>query len=513
MLKHIFRLIRFLFSQMVIVGILLVMQIAFLVVMTMKLSEYYVYINSVLLVISMIAVLSVVNRRGSPASKLAWVVAILAVPLLGGMFYLLVMGQRHPHSISKKQEKIAMYSRQYLPRRLLAEENLLRQSPDSKKMLSYMAEYAGATVYEDTEAQYYTSGEAMKDAMVAAIENAEKYVFLEFFIIKNGAFWREIQGLLARKAAQGVEIRLMYDGMGCLAHLSALFPRRLRKLGLKVKVFSPFAPFLSTMQNHRDHRKIVVVDGHTAFCGGINLADEYINATQPYGHWKDTGVRLKGLGVRAFAVMFLDMWALSEPTPENYDEYLPETPPGAQDGGFVMPYGDSPMDGEKISEYMYMRAISDAQSYLHIVSPYLIIEQAMVDAMICAAKSGIEIKLIVPARADHWYAHAVARAFYRELTLGGVKLYEYSPGFIHAKSFVWDDHSAIVGTINLDFRSLYLHYECAVWMHRCPAVVAVEEDFKATLEKCRQLLPEDTVVRNPLRRMLYSFLRIFAPLM
>ena len=319
--------------------------------------------------------------------------------------------------------------------------------------------------------------------------------------------------MLAKKAAEGIEIRLMYDGIGCLTHLPIRYPRKLREMGLKVKVFSPFTPVLSTIQNHRDHRKIVIVDGHTAFCGGVNLADEYININSPYGHWKDTAVRVRGEAAWAFTLMFLSLWDMTEAEPSGCEALRPRSAPGIDAQGFVMPYADSPMDGEKVGEYMYMHAIHGASRYLHIMTPYLIMEQGMVDAMIAAAKSGVSVKLILPSRADHWYAHAVAMNYYRELAAGGVGLYAYSPGFVHAKSFVWDDREAIVGTVNLDYRSLYLHFECACWMADSPTVAAIEADFQQTLKQCRRLEAKDYTVRNPVKRLVYSFLGIFAPLM
>jgi len=511
LLKLLYRIVRGLFSQMVIVGLLLVVQVAFLVLLVVRLNEYFAYFYTVLVAISLLATLQIVNRTGSPASKLAWVVCILAVPLLGVCLYLIVYSQRHPRRIGNRLEAVNARLAKHLPQNHA--EGAEGQDAQRARMLRYMRSNGGAVAVGETETEYYPLGEDMKAAMLAAIERAEHYVFLEFFIIKDGVFWREIKDLLAKKAAEGVEIRLMYDGIGCLTHLPIRYPRRLREMGLKAKVFSPFTPVLSTIQNHRDHRKIVIVDGHTAFCGGVNLADEYININSPYGHWKDTAVRVRGAAAWAFTLMFLSLWDMTEAEPSDCEALRPRSMPGIDAQGFVMPYTDSPMDNEKVGEYMYMHAINGASRYLHIMTPYLIMEQGMVDAMIAAAKSGVEVKLILPSRADHWYAHAVAMNYYRELAAGGVGLYAYSPGFVHAKSFVWDDREAIVGTINLDYRSLYLHFECACWMADSPTVAAVEADFQQTLKQCRQLEAKDYTVRNPVKRLVYSFLGIFAPLM
>jgi len=511
LLQLLYRLIRGLFSQMVIVALLLLAQIGLLVVLALRLNQYFPYFYTVFVVLSLLTTLHIVNRTGSPASKLAWVVCILAVPLLGVSFYLIVYGQRHPRRMNDRLEAVSSRLKAFLP----ADHAPMPEPPDPQRarMLHYMSARGGGVAFGRTETEYYPLGEDMKSAMLAAIEGAQCYVFLEFFIIKDGVFWREVKDLLAKKAAEGVEVRLMYDGVGCLTHLPMRYPHRLRKLGLKVKVFSPFTPVLSTIQNHRDHRKIVVVDGHTAFCGGVNLADEYINVGSPFGHWKDTAVRVRGEAAWAFTLMFLGLWDLTEATPTDCVALKPPALPDIGARGLVMPYADSPMDEEKVGEYMYMHAINGAARYLHIMTPYLILEQSMVDAMIGAAKSGVDVKLILPSRPDHWYAHAVAKNYYRDLAAGGVALYAYSPGFVHAKSFVWDDREAIVGTINLDYRSLYLHFECACWMLDTPTVAEIEADFQQTLKQCRRLDAADYTVRNPLKRLVYSFLGIFAPLM
>ncbi len=513
MRKHVSRIIRGVFSQMVIVGLLLVLQVFFIVATIARLSEFYAYIYTALTVLSFFVVLHVINKPGSSSGKIAWVVPIMVFPLFGGLFYLIVYGQRHPRDFAKKIENTVRRTAQYSVQSVKVAQGLAEAEPGSTRMVPYMNKHAGACVRKNSGVVYYKIGEDMEAAMLEAIEKAEKYVFLEFFIIKPGLFWDTMRELLVRKAAQGVDVRLMYDGMGCLAHLPYHYERKLEKMGINARVFGPFTPFLSVMQNNRDHRKVAAIDGHTAFCGGINLADEYINHTAPYGHWKDTGVKVTGDAAFDFTMMFLRMWELLGDDREDYDAFLPQERPQLQSGGFVMAYGDSPLDGEKVSEYMYMTAINSARRYLHIMTPYLILDDAMISGLCSAAKSDVDVKIIVPARSDHWYAHAVAKAYYKELTLGGVRIYEYSPGFIHAKSFAWDDTNAIVGTINLDYRSLYLHFECAAWMRDVPAVADISRDFDETLKKCREITPEDCEVRNPVKKVLYSILRIFAPLM
>ena len=316
---------------------------------------------------------------------------------------------------------------------------------------------------------------------------------------------------------EGVEVRVMYDGMCCLMLLPYHYPRVLEKKGIRCKMFSPVRPTLSTYQNNRDHRKIVVIDGHTAFTGGVNLADEYINRKVRFGHWKDTAIMLKGDAVQSFTMMFLQMWNVTERQPEDYGKYaVPkdyEHPLAADYSGFILPYGDSPMDREQVGERVYLDILNQARNYVHIMTPYLILDDEMVNALSYAAKRGIDVKLIMPHIPDKKYAYMLARTFYPELTRAGVKIYEYTPGFVHAKVFVSDDEKAVVGTINLDFRSLYLHFECAAYIYRNSVVYDVEHDFEETLKKCSLITMEDCKNYSWMGKKLGRLMRLIAPLM
>ena len=312
-------------------------------------------------------------------------------------------------------------------------------------------------------------------------------------------------------------MRVMYDGMCCMMLLPYHYPQVLEKKGIRCKMFSPIKPTLSTHQNNRDHRKICVIDGHTAFTGGINLADEYINAVERFGHWKDTAVMLQGEGVQSFTMMFLQMWNITERQKENYGKYIYPGEELLNDAkpelGFVIPYGDSPLDGENVGERVYMDIINQARDYVHMMTPYLILDNEMVTALTFAAKRGVDTVLMMPHIPDKKYAYLLARSYYPELIEAGVKIYEYTPGFVHAKVFVSDDETAVVGTINLDFRSLYLHFECGVWIHKNPVVDAIEEDFLETLKKCRQVTLEDCRRYPFLPKFAGRMLRLIAPLM
>lgn len=309
----------------------------------------------------------------------------------------------------------------------------------------------------------------------------------------------------------------MYDGMCCLMLLPYHYPEELKKRGIRCKMFSPIKPVLSTHQNNRDHRKIVVIDGHTAFTGGVNLADEYINRKVRFGHWKDTAIMLKGDAVKSFTIMFLQMWNITERSGEDFSSYLPKEPcrfqPGQEPSGFVLPYGDSPMDRERVGEQVYLDILNQAKRYVHIMTPYLILDDQMKNALIYAAKRGIDVVIIMPHIPDKKYAYLLARTYYPELIGAGVKIYEYTPGFVHAKVFVSDDEKAVVGTINLDFRSLYLHFECAAYIYRNKVVADVEKDYRETLKKCQLITLEDCSRFSWGGRRLGQLMRLIAPLM
>ena len=326
--------------------------------------------------------------------------------------------------------------------------------------------------------------------------------------------WNAVLDILKEKVKQGVKVRLMYDDVGSFFLLPKDYPKQMKKLGIDCVIFNPFRPVLTSVQNNRDHRKITVIDGKVAFTGGINLADEYINAIDKHGHWKDAAVMVEGKAAWSFTLMFLHMWELATGIDEDYTQYYPWTsePYDIKADGFVQPYADSPMDKENIGEHVYLQIINNAKNYVYINTPYLIIDDSMVSALCLAAKSGVDVRIVTPHRWDKWFVHMTTRSYYRELINAGVKIYEYSIGFIHSKTFVSDDTTATVGSTNLDFRSLYLHFECGMWMYQTDAVMEVKEDFLKTLEVCQEITPKDCKCSIPMR-VFQDIMRLFAPLM
>ena len=320
--------------------------------------------------------------------------------------------------------------------------------------------------------------------------------------------------ILEQKVKEGVEVRFMYDGMCSISKLPYNYPRVLRMKGIRCKMFNPIKPVLSTQQNNRDHRKICVIDGKVAFTGGINLGDEYINRKERFGHWKDTAIMLKGEAVQSFTMMFLQMWNLDERIGESFQKYLtPLSKENGRDLGFVIPYADNPFDDENVGEEVYLHILNHAKKYVHIMTPYLILDNEMITTLTRAVKSGIEVIIIMPHIPDKKYAFALAKTYYAELIEAGVKIYEYTPGFVHAKVFVSDDDTATVGTINLDYRSLYLHFECGAFIYRNEVVAEIEKDFQSTLAKCQEITMKDVKGRSILSKVTGEVFRIVAPLM
>ena len=358
----------------------------------------------------------------------------------------------------------------------------------------------------------------MYEVMKTELLKAKEFIFMEFFIVERGEMWDTILEILEQKVKEGVDVRFMYDGMCSLMLLPYKYPETLKEKGIKCKMFSPIKPILTTVQNNRDHRKILVIDGHTAFTGGVNLADEYINKRVKYGHWKDTGVMLKGDAVKSFTIMFLQNWNITEKDEGDYQQFIRQDFPEIKEqklntDGFTLPYGDSPFDDEYVGQTVYLDILNRAEKYVHIMTPYLIIDNEMTQALTFAAKRGVDVIIIMPHVPDKMYAYLLARTYYEELISAGVKIYEYTPGFVHAKCFVSDGVRATVGSINLDYRSLFLHFECGCYFYKNSVVDMVEKDIHDTLEKCQEITVEECRKYNPLKKVVGFILRLFAPLM
>lgn len=507
-------LLRIVFGRMGVVFVLLLIQVVFMLAGFHYLREYMICIYGGYTLLSAVTVIYILNEKVDPSFQLMWVIPVLVLPVFGCLFYIFVQLQLGTKFIASRLKTLGKQTAGYLQQERQVKECLEQTDIGMAHLASYMESHVGFPIYQNTEVTYFPLGEDKFARMKEELQKAEKFIFLEYFIVERGRMWNEILEILEEKVKQGVEVRFLYDGMCSIMLLPYSYPKELRKKGIQCKMFSPIKPLLSTHQNNRDHRKILVIDGHTAFTGGVNLADEYINEKQRFGHWKDTAVMLKGDAVRSFTMMFLQMWNIDVLKQESYENYLlPLAQETKKELGFVCGYGDSPFGGENAGEQVYLELLHTAKRYVHIMTPYLILDNAMVRALTYAAKSGVEIIIIMPHIPDKLYAYLLARTYYEELIRAGVQIYEYTPGFVHAKVFVSDDEKAVVGTINLDFRSLYLHFECAAMMVQNPVIHDIEADFQNTLQKCHKITMEECRRYSFFKKIAGKLLRIFAPLM
>ena len=508
--------LKVIFGRTTILIALLLFQLLVLFWLFSVLAQYIdtVYIYVLYQVFVAVLVLYIVNQEENPAFKLAWILPVLIFPVFGALFYVFVKLQPNSALLNRRLRRLEEKTRDFAQQDEQVMAKLNREHPGAAGIASYLLNRECYPVYENTAVKYLPLGEDKFAELKIQLKKAQHFIFLEYFIIEEGEMWDTVLDILKEKVREGVEVRMMYDGTNTLSKLPPGYPRQMKELGIHCKVFAPIRPFLSTSQNNRDHRKILVIDGHTAFTGGINLADEYINKVVRFGHWKDTSIMVQGDAVRSFTLMFLRMWDIDSKS-DDYSRYLgvPHFTETYRTSGFVAPYADSPLDNEQVGEQVYLNLLYSARKYVHIMTPYLILDQEMTVALKYAAKRGVDVKIIMPHIPDKWYAFALAKTYYPELIRAGVQIFEYTPGFVHAKSFVVDSDQAVVGTINLDFRSLYLHFECAAFLCRTSCIYDIEADFQDTLEKCQKITMEDIKKEKLLMKAAGRLLRLFAPLM
>lgn len=505
---------RIIFSRTGLILTLLLLQLGIVAVTTRLLQEYMFFIHGSLTVLGVIVLIYIINSEGNPAFKMTWMLCVMAFPAIGTIFYIYVKTQFGTRWMGKRLDELRLETDEYLIQDIDVLDNLRASKPANANLAHYLSNQLGFPTYRNTAVTYFPLGEDKFEALIPELRKARRFIFMEYFIVEKGYMWKTILDVLAEKAAQGVEVRFMYDGMCAISMLPYDYPEEVRRLGIKCKMVSPVKPFLSTTQNNRDHRKICVIDGKVGFTGGVNLGDEYINKKVRFGHWKDTAVMLKGDAVQSLTMMFLQMWNIDEKRAEGYRKYITPRQPGLKrELGYVLPYGDSPFDNENVGEEVYFHILNHAKKYVHIMTPYLILDNEMITTLTRTAKSGVEVIIIMPHIPDKWYAFVVAKTYYKELIKAGVQIYEYKPGFVHAKVFVSDDDTATVGTINLDYRSLYLHFECGVFIYNNSVIDKIERDFQQTLAKCHKVSLVEVKNRTMLTKIAGQVLRLIAPLM
>lgn len=507
-------LFRIVFSRTGIILLLIVMQAAVFIGMPLYLEEYMTYIYGATTILEVVVLIYIINSEGNPAFKMTWMLCVLAFPIIGTLFYLFVKMQFGSRYMEHRLAKLRIETDPYLQQEPKVLEALWASKSANAQLSYYLSQRLGFPTYRNTEVKYFPLGEYKFKALVEELKKAKKYIFMEYFIVEEGYMWGTILNILRHKVEEGVEVRFMYDGMCAISMLPYDYPNKINRWGIKCKMVNKVKPFLSTTQNNRDHRKICVIDGCVGFTGGINLGDEYINRKERFGHWKDTAVMLKGDAVQSLTMIFLQMWNVDERKEEDYRRYLtPKTPGLKRELGYVIPYADSPFDNENVGEEVYFHILNHAKKYVHIMTPYLILDNEMITTLTRAAKSGIEVIIIMPHIPDKWYAFVVAKTYYKELIESGVQIYEYTPGFVHAKVFVADDDTATVGTINLDYRSLYLHFECGTFIYNNSEIDRIERDFQQTLAKCHKVTLIEVKKRSAFTKIAGQVLRLIAPLM
>ena len=509
------KLSSFLFQRSVIVALLILLQAVVLLVPMVWASSYYVYVYWACVVLSLLAVLVIIRRQTDPGYKIGWIIPILLFPMFGWLVYLLCGGNKLSARMRRKMQGMDRTMLEQLEGDYKSHK-LAAMGADAVNQARYLERYARCPVYSNTWTRYFPLGDDVFPVMLEELKKAQRYIFLEYFILAPGVFWDSVVEILKEKHAAGVDVRVIYDDVGSLGTLPADYAAKFeRETGIPCCVFNRFKPVISIRMNNRDHRKLCIIDGHTAFTGGINLADEYINQKSRFGHWKDSAILVKGEAAWSMTVMFLTMWEYIREVAVDYAALRPTSlPPEAALGKdcFVQPYADNPLDNEPVGETVYLNLISKAERYVYIMTPYLIVSDSVNTALRNAAKSGVDVRIITPHIPDKKLVFELTRSHYQSLLEAGVQIFEYTPGFVHAKNVVSDDVVGVVGTINMDYRSMFLHFEDAVLLYQDLTILDIKADFWSTQLQCQRITLEQCLERSWLRRLFRSILRVLAPL-
>lgn len=512
--KPISKILKFLLRRLVFVAVAIVLQIVWMTYLFVVIGEYSKMVEWIFRIGAIMLVVYIANKDDNPAYKLAWTIPILIFPIFGAVLYLMLGDKQPSRKLRRALEESIEDTQFLLGQDYSVMENLENEDFQVAGQAKYINQYGGYPIYENSDAKYYPSGEAMFEDLLEDLKKAKHYIFMEFFIVARGYMWDTILKILKERVDDGVEVRFMYDDVGCVDLLPYKYYKELEKYGIMAMAFNPIKPLVSTAWNNRDHRKVIVIDGHTAYTGGLNLADEYINRIERFGYWKDAGLRVTGDAVWNFTVMFLQVWNALRKTDEGYGAFLPHKHYNEAfvGKGYIQPYADNPLDHEIVGENVYLNIINTANHYVYISTPYLIIDNEMMTALCLAAKRGVDVRIITPQIPDKKAVFWLTQSYYGQLVDAGITIYQYTPGFIHAKCFISDDKVATVGTINMDFRSLYLHFENGVFLYKNDVVEQMKEDMLATFEISQQITRE--MCRGNLgKTLVQSILRLLAPLL
>ena len=494
------------------VVVMVILQILFIVLLVTQLRYRAIYIFFIIQIIALIDIIFLAGRSKNRSIIITWLLVMGILPVFGHILY--ILWGRCPSNDwrSRKMKAVIARGTQFLEKKPAVYVELGEIHPGRKRIAGYLGR-KNFPLYKNTKCEFYPLGELKFDALLNDIGNAKKFIFLEYFIMSSGRLWDKFEEALIHKAEQGVEIKLLFDDLGTITTAPKNLVKNLEKHGIQVKLFNPVHRYVSQLHvNYRNHQKIAVIDGNIGYTGGANLADEYANLYSKFGHWKDTAIRLEGDAVWSLTVTFIQMWESESKDKLDYDVYRPDVSFNEQ--GFYQPFIDGPIINNPYNpaEVMYRKIINNAKKYVYITTPFLVIDNTMTETLCNAAFGGVDVRIITPKKFDQWYVHIVTQSCYEELLKAGVKIYEYTPGFIHAKTIISDDDHAITGTINMDYRSFYLHYENGVWICGAPVLEDIKKDILHTIEVSEQILLENWIHRPLFVKFIQTIFSLFAVL-
>ncbi|MFA7119415.1 MAG: cardiolipin synthase [Sphaerochaetaceae bacterium] len=507
------KLLKFITGRLFLSTVLIIFQVGVLAYVITSTSHNALWMQ-LFSAMSIIMTVVMLSKDENPAYKIGWMLIFMVFPLYGGVFYILFGNKKFTSRISFKRESFYQAYNQGLKNVPKNEDAvwkvLAARDTDLGKQEQYLESISGFPVCQNTAVKFYPLGEDWFVDMIEEVRKAKSFILLEFFIIEEGELWDLLLEVLLQKRWEGVEVRLMFDDLGAIQHIPNHYERKLRSLGLQVVAFNPLKPHLNIRMNCRDHRKVLVIDGNVGFTGGVNLSDEYANRKILFGHWKDYAVRLEGDAVWNLTLMFMQLWVYSTSEELDFSRFIPTRK--ALSDGFVQPFGDNPLDDNNVAENAYIQIIGMAKKYVWITTPYLALDNEMITVLRICAQSNVDVRIVIPHIPDKWYAFSVSRSYYRSLIAAGVKIYEYTPGFIHAKTIISDDKVAILGTINMDYRTFYLDFENGVAFYQCSIVKEICSDLSAVFEVSHQVTEEEVRNTSLPRRLLRSVLKLTSPL-
>ena len=487
-------------------------QMLLVIFIATKAAEYWTLFYFSCSILSMLAVLIIINSRTNTGYKVAWITLVLVAPVFGVVFYYMFAGQRASKKEKRKMLEISKNLAEHVKQDKNVINRLKEKDLDAYRQAKYIVDISQDPVFQNSKIEYYKNGETFFESYLEELKKAEKFIFLEYFIIAPGKMWDAILEVLEEKSKQGVDVRVIYDDFGCMQTLKKHYDKYLISKGIKCTVFNRYVPFLSIRMNNRDHRKITVIDGKVGYTGGLNLADEYINEIEKYGYWKDSAIKIEGDAVWNLTSLFLSIWDyLNNNIKEDYKKYRVRS--DIKNNSFVAVYGTIPIINETIGENIILNLVNRAKKYVYITTPYLIIDNEIITALCNASKMGIDVRIVMPGIPDKKAVFMLSRSYYQILVDAGIKIYEYTPGFIHSKMIVVDDNLATVGTTNFDYRSLYLSYECGAWIYNDEEILKIKEDILDTIKVSKEINKSESKKIGKTHRLAKAVLRFMAPLM